>query len=222
MTDAEKITHELSTIAATADRYPGAVIVLNHDCRQVQYMSAWGRHKLNTSIPELMAMGEEYYARYFNPDEAHEYVPKVVQLLERNDLTYTVSFFQQVRTGACGAFELHLSTARVLAHSQAGAPLLVLCLSCPIDPDSHITGKVQRLLDENTFLRANAARFGKLSARERQVLARLAQGNSSDDIAAELFISHQTVDTHRRNLRRKLGAPTSFELGQYARAFDLI
>jgi DNA-binding CsgD family transcriptional regulator len=222
MTDAEKITRALAEIATTADHYPGVVIVLNHDCRQVLYMSARGLARLQLTIPELVAMGEDYYARYFNPDEAHEYVPKVVGLLERNDLDYSVSFFQQVRTGPGGAFEHYLSTARVLVQGEQDRPLLTICLSCRVEPDSHLTAKVQRLLDENAFLRSHAATFANLTGRERQVLGHLARSRSSGEIAEALFISTQTVDTHRRNLRQKLGASTAFELGQYARAFDLI
>jgi DNA-binding CsgD family transcriptional regulator len=222
MTDAERITRALTEIAATADHYPGVVIVLNHDGRQVLYMSARGLHSLQTTIAELRAMGEEYYTRYFNPDEAHEYVPKVVELLTRNDPTYSVSFFQQVRSGPGGTFELYLSTARVLAQSQNGGPLLTICLSCRLEADSHLTAKVQRLLDENTFLRSHTATFASLTSRERQILSHLARSRSSGEIAEALFISVQTVDTHRRNLRHKLGASNAFELGQYARAFDLI
>ncbi len=222
MTDAEKITQALAEIAATANHYPGVVIVLNHDCRQVLYMSTRGLQQLQITVAELVAMGEEYYTRYFNPDEAHEYVPKIVELLERNDLDYSVSFFQQVRTGPNHSFEHYLSTARVLAQGQHGEPLLTICLSCRIEPGSYLTAKVQRLLDENAFLRNNAATFASLSGRERQILSYLARSQSSGEIAEALFISPQTVYTHSRNLRQKLGASTVFELGQYARAFDLI
>lgn len=45
-----------------------------------------------------------------------------------------------------------------------------------------------------------------LSAREVEVLGRLCRGQSSDQIASELFLSRNTVETHIRNLRRKLGA----------------
>lgn len=222
MTDEQRIQQTLAAMAAVADSLPGVVIVLNHDCRRVLYMSALGLAQLGATLAELTAMGEEYYARYFNPDEAHEYVPKIVGLLERNDPSYAVTFFQQVRTGPQGRFELYLSTARVLLQGQHGQPLLTICLSCVIDPDSHITTKVQRLLDENAFLRAHATRFAALTKRERQVLAGICRGQSSGELAEALFISAQTVDTHRRNLRQKLQTTSAFELGQYARAFDLI
>ncbi|GAA3961058.1 helix-turn-helix transcriptional regulator [Hymenobacter antarcticus] len=222
MTDDQLIAHRIAEIAAFADAYPGTVIILSGDARRVLHMSARGLRELGATLPELTAMGEEYYARYFNPDEAHEYVPKVVNLLERNDLSHTVTFFQQVRTGPAREFVWHLSTARLLAKNAAGQPLLVICFSAPIDPKSHITAKVQRLLDENTFLRENSATFASLTTREREVLGCLALGHSSPEIAVAFSISAQTADTHRRNIRQKLGAASSFDLGQYARAFNLI
>ncbi|MFD2717617.1 LuxR C-terminal-related transcriptional regulator [Hymenobacter monticola] len=185
-------------------------------------MSARGLQDLGTSLGELIAMGPEYHTRYFNPDEAHEYVPQVVSLLERNDLSFAVTLFQQVRTGPQQAFVWHLTTARLLAQGRSGQPLLVICFSTPIDPKSHITAKVQRLLDENTFLRQHSATFASLTTREREVLACLALGHTSQEIAVAFNISAQTADTHRRNIRQKLGATTNFDLGQYARAFDLI
>ena len=56
----------------------------------------------------------------------------------------------------------------------------------------------------------------------REVLRLLALGHTAPQIGAELFLATQTIETHRRNLRHKLQAESQFELGQYARAFDLI
>lgn len=222
MTDAEIVTQAIAEIAVTADLYPGVVIVLNSQADRVEYMSARGLRGLNTTMPALLALGSAYHDHYFNPDEAHEYVPKVADLLGRNDPGYVISFFQQVRTGPSQTFEWHLSTARVLAQSPTGEHLLVISFSCPIDPASHITTKVQRLLDENTFLRHHSATYARLTAREREVLRYLALGHSSADIAEELHLSVRTSETHRRNIRQKLRATSTFELGQYARAFNLI
>ena len=220
--DAAKITQLLAEVAGSAHLYPGVVIVLNGQANQVEYMSERGLHLLATTMPELRDLGTRYHEQFFNPDEANEYVPQIVGMLERNDPGYVVSFFQQVRTGPKRVFEWYLSSVRVLAQSAAGQPLLVICLACAINPASHITTKVQRLLDENNFLRRHAGTFASLTAREREVLRYLALGHSSGEIAASLHMSPQTADTHRRNIRQKLSAPSAFELGQYARAFDLI
>lgn len=56
----------------------------------------------------------------------------------------------------------------------------------------------------------------KITVREMHILKLVAQGKSSKDIASALFISNRTVDTHRNNLKRKLGLQTSGELVRYA------
>ena len=216
------VAAKVAEIAATADHYPGVVIVFNDRADQVQYMSERGLRLLGTSMAALAALGADYYPEFFNPDEAHEYVPKLVDLMQRNDPAHVVSFFQQVRTGPGRSFEWYLSTVKLLAQGSSGQPLLLICFACPIDPASHVTAKVQRLLDENSFLRRHAATFARLTLRERQVLRQLALGLSSPAIAAALHIAVQTAETHRRNVRRKLQVSSAFELSQYARAFDLI
>ena len=55
-----------------------------------------------------------------------------------------------------------------------------------------------------------------LGRRERQVLALLAEGRTSQEIAEKLFIATSTVIAHRRNISRKLGLHTVAELTKYA------
>jgi DNA-binding NarL/FixJ family response regulator len=57
---------------------------------------------------------------------------------------------------------------------------------------------------------------GRLGRREREVLALLANGKTSQEIASRLFIATSTVIAHRRNISRKLGLHTVAELTKYA------
>jgi len=56
----------------------------------------------------------------------------------------------------------------------------------------------------------------QLTEREREVLILVAQGNSNKRIAQQLEVSVRTVETHRLNLRRKLGIETPAGLIKYA------
>ena len=60
----------------------------------------------------------------------------------------------------------------------------------------------------------NAA--AKLGRREREVLALLAEGKSSSEIAARMCIAASTVEVHRRNIMRKLDLHSVAELTKYA------
>jgi len=55
------------------------------------------------------------------------------------------------------------------------------------------------------FLRAAQARLSKLSRRESEILEQLSRGMQTDEIAADLFISHETVRNHIRHILDKLG-----------------
>lgn len=55
-----------------------------------------------------------------------------------------------------------------------------------------------------------------LSAREREVLALVADGKTSREIARALGISARTVESHRSRIMEKLGLPTSAALIKFA------
>jgi len=55
-----------------------------------------------------------------------------------------------------------------------------------------------------------------LSPREREVLQLLAEGLSSPQIGKRLCVATTTVDTHRRNVMRKLGIHSVADLTKYA------
>ena len=61
-----------------------------------------------------------------------------------------------------------------------------------------------------------------LSAREREVLRLLALGHTNQEIAAQLFISVRTAETHRAHVMQKLGLSTRAELVRYALDHGLI
>ena len=55
-----------------------------------------------------------------------------------------------------------------------------------------------------------------LSNREKEILNLISEGKTSKDIAEALFIAKTTVDTHRKNMIRKLDLSTGNELVKYA------
>jgi DNA-binding NarL/FixJ family response regulator len=69
------------------------------------------------------------------------------------------------------------------------------------------------------FLKTNGAPADNevsLTAREREVLQLITEGITTRDIATQLHISVKTVETHRRQLMKKLDIYTVAELTKYA------
>jgi len=58
--------------------------------------------------------------------------------------------------------------------------------------------------------------FSQLSAREREIFDLVVAGHGNQRIAAELFISVKTVETHRARINRKLGVHSGVELVRFA------
>lgn len=90
----------------------------------------------------------------------------------------------------------------------------------PFDP-SGLRAAVERALAEacnqhelQTERQEILANLGKLSTRQRQVLHLMLEGKSSKMIAAQLFMSQRTVESHRANVMKKMNAKSLPELAR--------
>ena len=87
--------------------------------------------------------------------------------------------------------------------------------------DSHTTAAVMRQFSTGMD-NAGAGGMGKtrerspLSAREREIVALVAQGYKNKEMAEKMFISEQTVKNHLHNIFDKLGVSDRLELALYA------
>ncbi len=64
--------------------------------------------------------------------------------------------------------------------------------------------------------------YSTLTAREQEVMRMLAEGLTTKEVAAKLYISPKTVENHRTNLMKKLGLQSTVELIRYAARLGLI
>jgi DNA-binding CsgD family transcriptional regulator len=216
------IDKSITELIATLHLLPGIFIIHQLPDFVVRYMSPNGLDLLGLTLEEVCDMtAPEYFERFFNPEDVNQYAPKVRGFLERNDRD-SISYFQQVRLKDNPNWVWHLSVTRILTRDENGAPVLSITTAHPIESHQHVTIKVERLLVENEFLRKKYAQFSKLSERERDILRLGVLGQSSQQIADQLFISIETVKTHRKNINKKLAVNSTYDLSLYARAFDLV
>ncbi len=127
---------------------------------------------------------------------------KVVIMTAHDDERLLV---EAVEAGASGFLGKDEPADEVLAAAKAAAEGEVL-----IDPAT-LARLLHQVTKEREEQREVQARFAGLSDREREILRHVAQGERNDDIAAALFISPQTVQTHVRNVLGKLGVHSKLE-----------
>lgn len=125
-------------------------------------------------------------------------------------------FFQQLKSGnppqrtwyAClperSAVDQHLHLFYFQTHAQ-----------------NILARKMRRLLREYRYIARYRRQFLLLSLRERQVLTLVASGLTNPQIAEQLGISRRTVESHRKNINRKLAMNNTAQLVRFALAFEL-
>jgi two-component system, NarL family, response regulator NreC len=130
-----------------------------------------------------------------------------VLVLTRNDREDCV--LRLVQAGAGGYLLKTVDRADLLAAIRAvvrgGRVLQPSALDCVLED------YLQRVHEPS------ARRFAvELTAREREVLKLIAEGNTNQDIAELLCLSRKTVETHRSNIMDKLGLHKVTDLVKYA------
>jgi DNA-binding NarL/FixJ family response regulator len=137
-----------------------------------------------------------------------------------NGIELTSMLLKQVPTLHVLMLSMYDSVEYAQRAMQAGARGYVLKDS----PSSEIIGALRTVAAGGTYLspaiaqglfRTPAPR-NVLSMREHDILACLAQGQSSKQIARALDLSVRTVESHRQNIRRKLELETQADLIKYA------
>jgi len=110
-----------------------------------------------------------------------------------------------VEAGASGFLGKDEPADEVLSAAKAAAEGEVL-----IEPAT-LSRLLHQVTKEREERREVQVLFAKLSDREWEILRLLTQGRRNEDIAAALFISPQTVQTHVRNVLGKLGVHSKLE-----------
>lgn len=106
---------------------------------------------------------------------------------------------EAVRAVHCGA---HDFIARPYRKHE-----LVAALALALDPSAEAE-------DDETTIETLRERFAELSAREREVVDLMMQGNCNDSIAEQLDLAPKTIAIHIANVSQKMGAPTLARLAR--------
>lgn len=169
-------------------------------------------------IDQIREMGLEFLDKHIHP-KSMEMVSEVLPPLYSSMSSHqTFLFIQYVKLRG----DTHFSPVITFTKSTKLEDGMVVCLSPkPSDFDS-IAPKMEQIVRMDQFKLKNFSRFKQLTQREIEILKMLAGGMNNPEIAAKLFVSRQTVETHRKHIIKKLDICSYRDLIKYALAFDLI
>ena len=216
----QKLKDKIKAFAPSAEMMPAVVIVQQLDPFTSIFMTSCGLRQLGITSKELLELGPEYLKRFFRLEDSEDYLAKLKNLLSKNELDATYTFFQEVKIQESWVW--HVGSTRIFFQDEEGKPTHIVTIAVPVDRLKHIPNKAERLLAERNFFHHNLPKFLSLRKREREVLKMVAQGESTPKIAAALCISENTVKTHRKIIKQKLGIASNYDFTLYAHAYDLI
>jgi DNA-binding CsgD family transcriptional regulator len=109
-----------------------------------------------------------------------------------------------------------------LHKDEQGLPNEVVICSYFTGLSDDVKIKLHRVLEQYDLLRQNVEKVASLTNREKEILALVAEGMTSEEIAKAIHLSRHTVNTHRKNIYRKLSIQNSADLLKVAEVFGFI
>lgn len=216
------IKNKLAEFAACEDDIPGIIIIINAVDFSIRYLSKRGIEVFGLNPEEPQGIGIKYPALFLKAENPAEYSASTFELLQHDNNDEIISLFQEFRTSAQHNYSWFYVGVKVLLRNMKGNPEFLIAMAIPLNPMSEMTEKTERILnDQNERLR-NQQKFLSLTKRETELLKYIALGKTNEAISTELYISAETVATHRKNIKRKLGFKSNYDCTHFAQLFNLI
>lgn len=138
--------------------------------------------------------------------------------------------FPSIKMLVSSGFEESLYAERALRagalgylNKQDSGEKVIEAIRTVLNGERYLSAEItQRLVSQALGNRGDlSSEVGPLSDRELEVFRMIGQGRTSSAIANDLRLSTHTIDTHRENIKRKLGLKNAAELNRHAVQFVL-
>ena len=201
--------------------------VTNTQTLSFEYISKNYNSCLGLKPEELLEKGMRYFWSRIHPEDLENWLKVLNQLMEftlgnikikdRQNANYTWNYRFK---NADGIYVNIVQNTTPLAFDSQEKPIIGLAHYTVLDPGIklEISASAKLLNDkqeyETIYFNTYSQKLlnGGISNRERDVIRLLIQNYSSKEISAKLNISPHTVDTHRRNILKKLNISSTGEL----------
>ncbi|RFZ90294.1 LuxR family transcriptional regulator [Mucilaginibacter conchicola] len=208
----------LEMIKIIGDLLPGVVLVNDMRTMKNAYMNRMGCDYLRKSAEELELMGPEYFVdEIFCPKEVSLITHTFKGVIERDDVAETMGFYQKVRPNKQTHWGRFYLSGKLLERNTGQTIMLGMAAAA----HNNVLNQVEKILDIESPSPVQFQQFSSLTKREKQVLRLISQGLSNANISDLLYLAPYTIETHRKNINRKLGTKNIRELILIAQRFGL-
>lgn len=174
---------------------------------------------LGYTLEEILEMGGyEYLYKIVHPED-HNVPNDSVDHYKHFDGAEFGGIFRAKHKNA-KEYKWFMGWAKAYKKDKDGNVKELLCVDVDLSPQMNTDKQLAEALRENLKLK-NKLLLKSLRKREIEVLALVCQGFSTKEIAKKLFISANTVSTHRKNIQHKLGTNNVADLVSLAKEAGL-
>jgi DNA-binding CsgD family transcriptional regulator len=205
------LDHDRLTLDDVSADLPGIIHLNRKDDLRLSVLNRSGQEFFELTGEAINALGADFHEHYVHPETRARAFPRFVEHYYRADEHDVVSDFQYVKAGGRGFQWIYTCTK---FHPKLDC---LLSISLPVKGLGGLVQQVESLLDENLFLQKHFLAFSTLTKTEKKVLGLLARGLSNRQIAGQLYVSGETVKTHRKNIRRKLDLKSHSDYYRFAK-----
>lgn len=199
-----------------AELIPGLVHLNRLHTLELAYLDKRSRETLEVKKEEVLVNGMQVLKKFVKR-ESFLYAKKHFSKLKFDDPSQVVSHFQELK-----GFPDRKKYKWYYSVKKRFNDRLILTITNPVESLGPMQKQVEKILEENKYLRRNMHKLENLTRREKEIIKLISCGITSNQIAEQLFLSPHTVKTHRKNIWQKLGINSYAELLKFGEQFNLI
>lgn len=168
-------------------------------------------------VPLAIKTIEDYQKQFFHSNSKDNFDKAYLNICNR-EIGEDTYLYRQKDTS--DNWRLFLGISNVSVWSDTDLPLEII--TCAIDLSERFAkfNRIENLLEENAQLRSKL-KLDILSKRETELLELVVAGLSSRQIAKQKNISYHTVETHKKNIHKKLQVTNIIDLVKFAKECGL-
>ena len=136
-------------------------------------------------------------------------------LSNNNDSKY-ISCFQRMRKIGDIDYELYVTCLRINYDTET-----INCFSSPVNQLGAIKEVIVDQLELHQYYQDYLEVFKSLSKRELEIIYWVCLGLNAKEIGENLFLSHHTIEKHKKNIYKKTGFDSKKELLDFALNFNI-